>query len=105
MNKASKGQRFTQGGADSYFVATANIHLPAHYAGWETCQLEMKLLLLSLFSAVVLLTQPLQAGGPYYGGGHHTSSHGGHYSGASGSSHRGGHYKNAKTHNHYGRHK
>lgn len=42
----------------------------------------------------------------YYGGGHHTSSHGGHYSGSySGSSHRGGHYSNYHTGNHYGRHK
>ncbi len=43
---------------------------------------------------------------PYYGGGHHTSSHGGHYSGSySGSSHKGGHYNNYKTSNRYGRHK
>ncbi len=42
----------------------------------------------------------------YYGGGHHTASHGGHYGGAySGSSHKGGHYKNVRTSNHYGRHK
>jgi hypothetical protein len=30
---------------------------------------------------------------PYYGGGKHTTSHGGSYPGSSGSSHRGGHYK------------
>ena len=42
---------------------------------------------------------------PYYGGGHHTTSHGGHYSSGKGSSHKGGHYKNARTGNHYGRHK
>jgi hypothetical protein len=43
---------------------------------------------------------------PYYGGGHHTSSHGGHYAGSTGgSSHKGGHYKNFRTGNHYGRHK
>lgn len=42
----------------------------------------------------------------YYGGGHHTVSHGGHYTGSySGSSHRGGHYSNPRTGNHYGRHK
>jgi hypothetical protein len=41
-----------------------------------------------------------------YGGGHHTSSHGGHYSGSySGSSHRGGSYHNVRTSNRYGRHK
>ena len=42
---------------------------------------------------------------PYYGGGHHTASHGGYYVGGSGSSHRGGHYRNALSSNHYGRHK
>jgi hypothetical protein len=42
---------------------------------------------------------------PYYGGGHHTSSHSGYYSGGHGSSHRGGHYTNRKTYNTYGRHK
>jgi hypothetical protein len=42
---------------------------------------------------------------PYYGGGHHTSSHGGRYAGGTGSSHKGGTYKNARTGNQYGRHK
>lgn len=42
---------------------------------------------------------------PYYGGGHHTKSHGGRYSGGRGSSHKGGHYKNPRTLNKYGRHK
>ena len=42
---------------------------------------------------------------PNYGGGHHTSSHGGHYSSGSGSSHKGGHYRNSKTYNTYGTHK
>jgi hypothetical protein len=43
---------------------------------------------------------------PHYGGGHHTTSHGGHYSGgSSGSSHKGGHYTNTKTNNTYGTHK
>jgi hypothetical protein len=41
----------------------------------------------------------------YYGGGHHTSSHGGSFPGGSGSSHKGGHYKNTRTRNQYGRHK
>ena len=44
-------------------------------------------------------------GRPYYGGGHHSSSHGGSYSGGHGSSHKGGHYKNPRTGNRYGRHK
>jgi hypothetical protein len=38
----------------------------------------------------------------YYGGGHHTVSHGGHYVGGSGSSHRG--YSNYSTGNRYGTH-
>jgi hypothetical protein len=43
---------------------------------------------------------------PSYGGGHHTSSHGGRYSGSySGSSHKGGSYRNVRTSNHYGTHK
>ena len=43
---------------------------------------------------------------PNYGGGHHTSSHGGHYSGGSGgSSHRGGHYTSPTGSHSYGRHK
>lgn len=42
---------------------------------------------------------------PYYGGGHHTGSHGGYYAGGHGSSHKGGHYINSRTGNHYGRHK
>lgn len=41
----------------------------------------------------------------YYGGGHHTTSHGGHFAGGVGSSHRGGHYRNARTGNEYGQHK
>ena len=41
----------------------------------------------------------------YYGGGHHTSSHGGSYSGGHGSSHRGGHYNSPYGGHHYGRHK
>lgn len=40
-----------------------------------------------------------------YGGGHHTSSHGGTYKGGQGSSHRGGEYKNTRTSNSYGKHK
>lgn len=41
----------------------------------------------------------------YYGGGHHTYSHGGSYAGSVGSSHRGGHYRNLRSGNNYGRHK
>jgi hypothetical protein len=42
---------------------------------------------------------------PYYGGGHHTESHGGHYQGATNSHHKGGHYVNPRTSDHYGRQK
>ncbi|RXG87326.1 hypothetical protein EAS61_18955 [Bradyrhizobium zhanjiangense] len=40
-----------------------------------------------------------------YGGGHHTTSHGGSYLGGSGSSHRGGTYLNSRTGNRYGTHR
>src|SRR6266403_524622 len=40
-----------------------------------------------------------------YGGGSHTSSHGGTYVGGSGSSHKGGSYQNLSTGNQYGTHK
>lgn len=40
-----------------------------------------------------------------YGGGAHTSSHGGTYKGGQGSSHHGGEYKNSRTANSYGKHK
>jgi len=42
---------------------------------------------------------------PYYGGGHHTSSHGGSYPGSVNSHHKNGHYQNPKSHNRYGVHK
>ena len=45
------------------------------------------------------------SGRTYYGGGHHTYSHGGSYRNGSGSSHRGGHYSNLTTGNRYRRHR
>jgi hypothetical protein len=39
-----------------------------------------------------------------YGGGHHTTSHGGTFVGGSGSSHKGGTYRNFRTGNQYGTH-
>jgi hypothetical protein len=42
---------------------------------------------------------------PYYGGGKHTTSHGGQYPGATNSHHRNGHYQNWRTANRYGVHK
>jgi hypothetical protein len=52
-----------------------------------------------------LLCVTANAKGPYYGGGKHTTSHGGKYTGAKGSSHKGGHYTNPRTGNQYGSHK
>jgi len=42
---------------------------------------------------------------PSYGGGHHTTSHGGHYAGGRGRSHKGGHYTNSASGGRYGKHK
>jgi len=42
---------------------------------------------------------------PYYGGGHHTASHGGSYSGETNAHHKRGHYRNWKSANRYGVHK
>jgi hypothetical protein len=52
--------------------------------------------------AFLSFTVCADARGYSYGGGHHTSSHGGHYSGGVGSSHRGGHYSG--PHGGYGTH-
>lgn len=41
---------------------------------------------------------------PYYGGGTHTTSHGGTYIGGNGSSHKGGTYSNPSSNNRYGIH-
>lgn len=41
----------------------------------------------------------------YYGGGHHTYSHGGKFLYGTGSSHKGGKYYNTRTGHRYGRHK
>ena len=42
---------------------------------------------------------------PYYGGGRHTTSHGGQYPGATNAHHRNGHYQNWWSGNRYGVHK
>jgi hypothetical protein len=42
---------------------------------------------------------------PYYGGGRHTTSHGGSYPGETNSHHRNGHYQNWPSNNRYGVHK
>ncbi|MGE0278495.1 MAG: hypothetical protein AB7M05_19525 [Alphaproteobacteria bacterium] len=71
----------------------------------------MKRLVAVLICAVSLSLHSLPADAKssgsrtYYGGGKHTTSHGGHYTGGKGSSHKGGTYKNAASGNHYGKHK
>jgi hypothetical protein len=62
----------------------------------------MKTLLTTAAATALLLFAAITAearGGPHYGGGRHSYSHGGHYSGGSGSSHRGGSYRNSSTGN------
>ena len=66
-------------------------------------------LIAGLILAICLIGRVDARGGGHggrvsYGGGHHTSSHGGSYLGGSGSSHRGGSYVNSKTGNRYGTH-
>ena len=66
----------------------------------------MKKTILVLLLGLITSVNFGQTTHPYYGGGHHMTSHGGTYvGGSSGSSHRGGHYVNSKTSNTYGRHK
>ncbi|WP_149425960.1 hypothetical protein [Oryzomicrobium terrae] len=68
--------------------------------------------LLALIAAVTFALPPStvwakggSGGRPHYGGGSHTTSHGGHYAGGKGSSHKGGAYKNTSSRNQYGKHK
>jgi len=42
---------------------------------------------------------------PFYGGGHHTTSHGGTYPGETNANHKNGHYRNWRSANRYGVHK
>ncbi len=65
----------------------------------------MKKLALFLFFGFMTSISFGQTRHPYYGGGHHTKSHGGYYTGSTNSHHRGGHYSNYRTENTYGRHK
>jgi hypothetical protein len=70
----------------------------------------MRTAILALAAALALGTAA-DARGPssgrtYYGGSHHTSSHGGSYSVGSGeSSHQGGHYNSPAGGHRHGRHK
>lgn len=59
-----------------------------------------------LYSAVDVEARGGRGGGRiHYGGGKHTTSHGGTFRGGSGSSHRGGTYSNPYSGNRYGTHK
>lgn len=62
--------------------------------------------ILSLFFALFLFSAVFAQKGsrPYYGGGRHTSSHGGSYPGSVNAHHKGGHYKNYSSGNRYGIH-
>jgi hypothetical protein len=57
------------------------------------------------FAVAAALTASPGLARPYYGGGRHKSSHGGHFSGHGGSSHRGGHYTSRSGSHQYGRHR
>lgn len=65
----------------------------------------MRRSLIVVVVGLLMLAASVYAGRPYYGGGKHTTSHGGTYPSGVGSSHKGGHYVNPNTGNHYGRHK
>ena len=56
------------------------------------------------FLSLAFLSLPALAACPRYGGGHHSSSHGGSY-GVSGSSHKGGHYTSRTGSHSYGTHR
>jgi hypothetical protein len=64
--------------------------------------------LLSIFLPITYASTPRRRSAsirPYYGGGKHTTSHGGGYPGATNSHHKNGHYSNWRTSNRYGVHK
>lgn len=67
----------------------------------------LKALVVALVAGLLAITPAtgFAKGGPNYGGGKHSGSHGGSYKGGKGSSHKGGTYKNSKTGNQYGKHK
>lgn len=76
-------------------------------AGWEMIKSGV---LIALFALAAASIAEARGGGGRggrvsYGGGHHTSSHGGSYMSGQGSSHKGGSYNNARTGNSYGTHK
>jgi len=65
----------------------------------------MKKILILLVMLVFLNSSFAQKGRrPNYGGGKHTTSHGGSYPGSVNSHHKGGHYSNPSSSNRYGTH-
>jgi len=65
----------------------------------------MKHLIIILIAMIMTSNLFAQRGRrPYYGGGHHTASHGGSYPGSVNSHHKGGHYVNPSSDNRYGIH-
>lgn len=89
-----------------------NAALEFHFHGFSRGDGMKKLrLVLPLLASLAMLAvsdsswaKGSHGGRVYYGGGKHSSSHGGHYAGGSGSSHRGGKYGNSSSGNRYGRH-
>lgn len=66
----------------------------------------MKALTIGTLATALVATAAAARGGLHYGGGRHTSSHGGHFSGAfGGSSHKGGHYTSRTGSHSYGTHR
>jgi hypothetical protein len=65
----------------------------------------MFMMIFAISSADLSFAGGKGGGRVYYGGGRHTTSHGGIFVGGSGSSHKGGTYVNARTGNLYGKHK
>ena len=72
-----------------------------------------KSILVSIAAGAVLIAglsnaadaRGFRSGRHYYGGGHHTSSHGGRFISGRGSSHKGGHYSHPTHGRRYGRHR
>jgi hypothetical protein len=66
---------------------------------------KVTILSLGLSALALVATTTISEARNSYGGGSHSSSHGGSYSGGSGSSHKGGTYYNSSGKNEYGSHK
>lgn len=62
--------------------------------------------IVTFFLAIIFFTNAFaqKSTRPYYGGGYHSTSHGGNYPGSVNSHHKGGHYQNYSSNNRYGIH-